>query len=233
MKGNHSQSHKQVRELNTSSITVEFKVTPDPIFVSFKHWRIQVLKGRKDQDMTKGIGMLNNQKVKKVISEWGMWWRWLMHSPPVWQASLEGLKVTTIVPNPLGISPQMQVSCGWRRVHMHKQYNIDCLCDLCYLSSMCWKFLFVCLLFALNVFTFFFYQSLFVFVSKIQKHIKVENPKSLIDIIVYCHKHVLPCTFVLMALCIYECSLYLMHLYHCEKNLDINVTVVNRSSNLS
>ena len=70
--------------------------------------------------MTKGIGMLNNQKVKKVISEWGMWWRWLMHSPPVWQASLEGLKVITIVPNPLGISPQTQVSCGWRRVHMHK-----------------------------------------------------------------------------------------------------------------
>ena len=162
-----------------------------------------------------------------------MWWRWLMHSPPVWQASLEGLKVTTIVPNPLGISPQMQVSCGWRRVHMHKQYNIDCLCDLCYLSSMCWKFLFVCLLFALNVFTFFFYQSLFVFVSKIQKHIKVENPKSLIDIIVYCHKHVLPCTFVLMALCIYEHSLFFMYSYHCGKNLDIYETIVNRSSNLS
>ena len=32
--------------------------------------------------------------------------------------------------------------------------DIDCLCDLCYLSSMCWK-LVVCLLFALNVFTFF------------------------------------------------------------------------------
>ena len=71
--GNHSQGHKKVQELNTSAITVEFKVTLDPIIVSFKHWRIQVLKGQEDQDMTKGIGMLNNQKVKKVIPEWGMW----------------------------------------------------------------------------------------------------------------------------------------------------------------
>ena len=31
-----------------------------------------------------------------------------MHSPPVWQALPEGLKVTMIVPNPLGVSPQSQ-----------------------------------------------------------------------------------------------------------------------------
>ena len=46
-------------------------------------------------------------------------------------------------------------------------------------------------------------------------------------------KHVLSCTFVLMALCIYERSLFPMHLYHCWRTLDIYVTVVNRSSNLS
>ena len=46
-------------------------------------------------------------------------------------------------------------------------------------------------------------------------------------------KHVLPCTFVPMALCIYELSLFLMHLYHYGKNLEICVTVVNRSSILS
>ena len=34
---------------------MEFKVTPDPIVIRCKHWRIQVLKGRKDQDMRKGI----------------------------------------------------------------------------------------------------------------------------------------------------------------------------------
>ena len=61
---------------------------------------------------------------------------------------------------------------------------------------------------------------------------KVENPKSLIDIIVFCHKHILPCTFVLLALCIYERSLFPIHSYHYGRNLDIYVIVVNRSSNL-
>ena len=36
-----------------------------------------------------------------------------------------------------------------------------------------------------------------------------------------------------MALCIYECSLFPMHSYLCGRNLDIYVTVVNRSLNLS
>ena len=109
--------------------------------------------------------------------------------------------------------------------------DIDCLCDLCYLSSMCWKC--VCLLFALNVFTFFLSIFTYFCVKKSKNTLKVENPKSLISIIVYCHKHILPCTFVLMALCIYERSLFFMHSYHCGKNLDSYVTVVNRFSNLS
>ena len=46
-------------------------------------------------------------------------------------------------------------------------------------------------------------------------------------------KHVFSCTFVLMALCINERSLFPMHSYLCGRNLDIYVTVVNRSSNLS
>ena len=78
-----------------------------------------------------------------------------------------------------------------------------------------------------------FYQSFLTFVPKIQKHKKVENPKSLIGIVVFCHKHVLPYTFIQMALCIYERSLFSMHSYHRGKNLDIYVIVVNRSSNLS
>ena len=35
--GKYSQSHKKVRELNTSAITMEFKVTPDPIVINCKH----------------------------------------------------------------------------------------------------------------------------------------------------------------------------------------------------
>ena len=112
---------------------------------------MQVLKGQDDQEMANGIGLLSNQEVKKVILKWGMWWRWLMHSPLVWQASPEGLKVTTIVPNPLRISPQTHASCRWRRVRMHKIITCPCintsyvlwldwLCAYCYHSSMSWNF---------------------------------------------------------------------------------------------
>ena len=83
------------------------------------------------------------------------------------------------------------------------------------------------------MFLHFFNQSLLVFMSKIQKYTKSRKAKSLIGIIVFCHKHVLSCTSVLMALCIYKHSLFFMHSYHCGKNIDIYVTVVNRSSNLS
>ena len=84
------------------------------------------------------------------------------------------------------------------------------------------------------VFTSLFFINLFLaFVSKIKKHIKSRKFKNLIEIVEFYHKHVLPCTFVLMALCIYEHSLYPMHLYHCGRTLDIYVTVVNRSLNLS
>ena len=99
-------------------------------------------------------------------------------------------------------------------------------CFIRNLFSMFWQ-IFVCLIFSLNVFIC-FDQSLLAFVSKIQKHIK-----SLIGIIVFYHSHVLPYTFIQMALCICEHSLFFMHSYHCGKNLDIYVIVVNRFSNLS
>ena len=68
-KGNHFQNHKEVREQNISAIIVDFKDTPDQIVISLEYWRIQVLKSREDQGMAKGIGLLRNQKVKKVILE--------------------------------------------------------------------------------------------------------------------------------------------------------------------
>ena len=72
------------------------------------------------------------------------------------------------------------------------------------------------------------------FASIIQKLIKkIENQKVWSTLLSFVSKHVLPCTFVLMALCIYEYSLFPMHSYPCGRTLDIYVTVVNRSSNLS
>ena len=58
---------------------------------------------------------------------WWMWWKWLMHSPPIWQTSIEGLKVTTLVPNPIGISPQTHVMCGWRRVLLRDHLLCPCI----------------------------------------------------------------------------------------------------------
>ena len=55
----------------------------------------------------------------------------------------------------------------------------------------------------------------------------------MINIFVFCLKHILPCTFILMVLCIYKRSLFPMHSYHYRRNLDFYVIVVNGSSNLS
>ena len=74
-KGNHFQNHKEVWEQNTSAIIVDFKDTPNQIVISLEHWRMQVIRGQEDQEMTKGIGLLGNQEVEMVISEWWMWWR--------------------------------------------------------------------------------------------------------------------------------------------------------------
>ena len=103
-----------------------------------------------------------------------------------------------------------------------------------FFANLCWK-LFCLFVFALNVFTLLFLINLFLFLcQKSKTHIKSrKSKKSLIDIIVFCHKHILPCTFVLMVLFIYEPNLFLMHSYHCGRNLDFYVIVVNRSSILS
>ena len=92
--------------------------------------------------------------------------------------------------------------------------------------------LFVCFCFKCFYIDFFFSIFYCLLCQKSKNTQKVENPKCLIDIIVFCHKHILPCTFILMALYIYERSLFPMHSYHCGRNLDICVIVVNRFSNL-
>ena len=79
--------------------------------------------------------------------------------------------------------------------------------------------LFICIVFVLILLLCFS----FVWV-KIQNHIKSEKFKKFdcICLSTY-HMWVLPCTFVQMALCIYELSLFFLHLYLCGKNLDIFV----------
>ena len=68
----------------------------------------------------------------------------------------------------------------------------------------------------------------------IQKLIKSRKSKKFWSTMLsFVSKYVLPCTFVQMALCIYEHSLFPMHSYHCGRNFEIYVTVVNRSSTLS
>ena len=85
--------------------TADFKGTLDQIVKSWEQWIMQMLQGHEDLEMTGEIGLVNRQEVEMVISEWWMWWRWLVHSPIAWKASHEGLKALTLVPNPIRISP--------------------------------------------------------------------------------------------------------------------------------
>ena len=102
---------------------------------------MQVLQDLEDLEMTGEIGLVNRQEVEMVIPEWWTWWRWLVHSPTAWKASHEGLKALTPVLNPIRISPQMQVMCGWKRVLMHKHYNMSM-----HQYFLCFVTLFGCLL---------------------------------------------------------------------------------------
>ena len=71
-------------------------------------------------------------------------------------------------------------------------------------------------------------------VSKIQKLIKSGKSKKVwLTLLSFVSKYVLRCTFVQMVLCIYKHNLFPMHSYHCGRNFEIYVTVVNRSSTLS
>ena len=89
--------------------------------------------------------------------------------------------------------------------------NVISLCILCILLF------FICVVFVLILLLCFS----FVWVE-IQNHIKSEKFKKFdcICLSIY-HMWVLPCTFIQMALCFYELSLFFMHLYRCGKNLDI------------
>ena len=111
-------------------------------------------------------------------------------------------------------------------------------------SYVVWLCLVVCLLvvwvdnwlfvyFCFECFYIASFDHYFFCVKNPKMHKKIENRKVWSTLLSFISKHVLPCTFVLMALYIYEYSLFPMHLYPCGRTLNIYVTIVNRSSNLS
>ena len=91
------------------------------------------------------------------------------------------------------------------------------------LSCICASCIFLYALFLLFLHLIILYCFWFVWV-KIQNHIKSKKFKKFDRICLSTYRMwVLPCTFVQMTLCIYELSLFFMHLYLCGKNLDIFV----------
>ena len=179
---------------------------------------MQVLQGLKDLEMTGEIELVNRQEAEMVISEWWMWWRWLVHSSTAWKASHEGLKVLTPIPNPIRILPQTQVMCWWKRVLMHKHYNMSMhqyfLCFVTLFSCLLidyviWN-LFVCFcILSYKLFSLFLFINLFILMcQKSKNHIKSRKSKVWLTLLSFVSKLVFPCTFVLMVLCIYEHSLF-------------------------
>ena len=121
----HAHDHKEVLDQLMCVIIADFKGILDQIAKSWVQRIVQLLKGHEDLEMIEEIGQVNNLEIKMVIPEWWTWWRWLVHSPTAWKASHEGLKALTPVPNPIRKSSQTQVTCGWKRVLMHKHYNMS------------------------------------------------------------------------------------------------------------
>ena len=179
--------------------------------------------------MTGEIGLVNRQEVEVVISEWWTWWRRLGHSPTVWIASHEGLKTLTPIPNPIGYHPKRKWCLG------EKGYSCISIttCPCINTSYALWLCLIVCLLIMwfetyLLVFAFLhanclrycFLINLFILMcQKFKNHIKSRKSKVWLTLLSFVSNLVLPCTFVLMALCIYERSLFLCTLITVEEIL--------------
>ena len=117
--------HKEVLDRTMCVTIADFKGILNQIVKSWEQSIVQLLQGHEDLEMTGEIELVNHQEIEMVILEWWTWWRWLVHSPTAWKASHEGLKARTLVPNPIRKSPQTQVTCGWKRVFMHKHYNMS------------------------------------------------------------------------------------------------------------
>ena len=123
----------------------------------------------------------------------------------------------------------MQVTCGWKRVLMHKHYNLSMyqyfLCFVTWFGCLLIEYviwnLFVCfctLLYKLS--SILLLINFFILVcQKSKNHIKSRKSKVWLTLLSFVSKFVLPCTFMLMALCIYERSLFLCTFITVEKIL--------------
>ena len=164
-----------------------------------------------------------------VIPEWWTWWRWLVHSPTSWKALHEGLKALTPVPNPIGYHPKRKWRVGEKRYSCISITTCPCINT----SYALWLRLIICLLIMwfeiyLLVFAFLhanclrycFLINLFILMcQKFKNHIKSRKSKVWLTLLSLVSKLVLPCTFVLIALCIYKCSLFLCTLITVEEIL--------------
>ena len=107
--------------------------------------------------------------------------------------SFEGLKALTPVPNLIRKSPQTQVTCGWKRVLMHKHQYFLCFVTLfgCF-DYRLYGLKFVCFFFFADFHSYFLMLlliNLFLLIcQKSKNHIKSRKSKSLIDIVESCLK---------------------------------------------
>ena len=123
----------------------------------------------------------------------------------------------------------MQVTYGWKRVLMHKHYNLSMyqyfLCFVTWFSCLLidyviWN-LFVCFCtLSYKLSSILLLINLFILVcQKSKNHIKSRKSKVWLTLLSFVSKFVLPCTFVLMALCIYKRILFLCTLITVEEIL--------------
>ena len=77
------------------------------------------------------------------------------------------------------------------------------------------------------------YQSFCFLCQKSKKHIKIENQKACLTLLSFCLKTCFALYLCANGFVHFRTLLVFMHPYHCGKNLEIFVIVVNRSSNLS
>ena len=133
-------------------------------------------------------------------------------------------------------------SIVWITPQDHQSWynSLNLMCDVCfvYLSWVdysCLEHTLFCWIFVCFCIKFFFIAGFyhFFYVKNPKTHKKEKIQKVWATLLSFVSKYVLSCTFVQMTLCIYEHSLFPMHSYHCGRNFETYVTVVNRSSTLS
>ena len=102
---------------------------------------------------------------------------------------------------------------------------IDCMSWNLFVCFCILSFIFFLMLLLTNLFL--------LMCQKSKNHIKSRKSKSLIDIVEFCLKTCFASYLCANGFVHLRAWLVSLHSYHCERNLEIYVTIVNRSSNLS